>query len=80
MLGKIQNIELKMEEMPGIQEETKMLMKAGFVEQERAFDQEHKYNSKNHKKLEDDIYMLSKDGKRKSDEMEQGEEEEPEEE
>eukprot|EP00972_Heterocapsa_arctica_P084735 12480128-Heterocapsa_arctica.AAC.1 len=78
MMNNIQNIETKMEEMIGIHDETRMLMKEGFKEQERSFDQEHIYNSKNHKKLEDDIEMLAKDGKRKSEEMEQGEEEEPE--
>eukprot|EP00972_Heterocapsa_arctica_P115707 16449273-Heterocapsa_arctica.AAC.1 len=78
-LDKFQTMEMKMEEMIGIQDETRMLMKEGFKEQERSFDSEHIHNSKNHKKLEDDIKRLAKEGKMKSEEMEQGEEEEPEE-
>eukprot|EP00972_Heterocapsa_arctica_P104917 15461838-Heterocapsa_arctica.AAC.1 len=68
--------------MTAIHEETKMLITQGFKEQERAFDEEHSYNSKNHKKLEDDIermYSLAKEGKRKSDKMEEDAEEEEEE-
>eukprot|EP00972_Heterocapsa_arctica_P060030 8854420-Heterocapsa_arctica.AAC.1 len=58
--------------MTTIHEETKRLIEKGFKSQEKAFDDEHVYSSKNRKKLEDDIkdvYALIKEGKRKSDEM-----------
>eukprot|EP00972_Heterocapsa_arctica_P005681 838309-Heterocapsa_arctica.AAC.1 len=55
IMDRMQNLETRLDDMTTIHEETKMLINQGFKEQERAFDEEHQYNSKNHKKLEDGI-------------------------
>eukprot|EP00972_Heterocapsa_arctica_P113200 16435917-Heterocapsa_arctica.AAC.1 len=67
-----------MEEILGIQEDTRKIMKAGFEEQGHAFDQEHIYNSENFKYIEDDLREL-RHMKRKSNQMDPEMEEVPEE-
>eukprot|EP00972_Heterocapsa_arctica_P107003 15762841-Heterocapsa_arctica.AAC.1 len=55
IMDRMQHLETRLGDMTTIHEETKMLINKRFKEQEKAFDEEHAYNSKNHTKLEDDI-------------------------
>eukprot|EP00972_Heterocapsa_arctica_P099170 14634876-Heterocapsa_arctica.AAC.1 len=60
------------------QEDMRKMIKAGIEEQHDAFDEEHQYNSKNFKHIEDDMREIM-GMKRKSDQMDQEAEYVPEE-
>ena len=80
MTDQLDTLRTRLEDITAIQEETKKTMEAGFQAQEKAFDEAHETNSRNRKKLEDEIrsvYAELKKEKRKSNEMDADAEGEP---
>eukprot|EP00972_Heterocapsa_arctica_P014664 2159199-Heterocapsa_arctica.AAC.1 len=77
--NQLDTMRIRLEDITRIQEETRNAMEKGFKEQAESFDHSYEANSKNRKILEDDIMRLHTElkKKRKSDDMEEDAEEEP---